>query len=280
MIKLVKMDESGPAYKGGNFVMFGLMIDAADFVRTDSVLGEVFSSIASEYKLDDDEFKSKYIVDMNIEEKQKILTRICNKILSEEMTIFGVAISTKYHQEDKTLKKENDIPDLNYWTLCSIYNCAMVQKWIEREVNSSSCYAIMFSDYYKSIRRTAVVLHKNAPWFDGLYQRTQASLTDARRFDRIMDRTIFPEDSQNSPIVQAADAVCHIYRSYLDILDERLDKNYKYMDCEGRKSWEDDRKVYKSLVDILDKRREYIGTPPDTECVDYFRSIKSNNWEL
>ena len=280
MAKLVKMDESGPTREGSDFVMFGLMIDAADFVRTDSILRDMFCSIDSEYGINKGEFKSEYISGMNIEKKQKILARICDIILSEEMTIFGIAISTEYHQKDKTLKKRNDIPDLNYWTLCSIYNCAMVQKWIEREEGKNSCYAIMFSDYYKSIRRTAVVLHKNAPWFDGLYQRQQASLTDASRFDRIMDRTVFPEDSQNSPIVQAADAVCHIYRRYLDILDEKLDKNYKYMDCDGRKSWENERKVYKDLVDILDSRREYIGTPPDTECVDYFRSIKSKNWAL
>ena len=260
--------------------MFGLMIDAADFVRTDSTLRKMFSSIDSGYGINKGEFKSEYISDINIEEKQKILTRICDVILSEEMTIFGIAISIKCYQKDKTTKKASNISDLNHWTLCSIYNCAMVQKWIEREEDESSCYAIMFSDYYKSNRRTAVVLHKNAPWFDGLYQRQQASLTNAGRFDRIMDRTVFIEDSQNSPIVQAADAVCHIYRRYLDILDEKLDKNYKYMDCDGRKSWENEHKVYKDLVDILDSRREYIGTPPDTECVDYFRSIKSKNWDL
>lgn len=284
MTKFVKMDESGPAYKGGNFVMFGLMIDAVDFLRIDSSFRKIFSGIATEYSLQKDEFKSKNINRMHLKQKEEILTKICDTILAEDIRIFGIAISMeKYDKDeikkrmryDETKKRMRNIDEPNHWTMCSIYNCAMIQKWIERK-EKKSCYTVVFSDDHSSVFNVARMLHEYAPWFDGLYQKQRDSRNDENRFDRIMDKTVFPEESQNSPIIQAVDAVCHIYRRNLDLLDEE----YQNKSHKERKRMDNESKLYKRLVEVLEARRERIDNPPDTECVDYFQSIKCSNWAL
>lgn len=283
MTKIVKMDESGPAKKDwvdgmhDNFAMFGLMIDAENFVEMDNKFREIFSLIVRDYKFINNEFHSKNM-DKNISKRRKILSKICNEILSNDIKIFGIVISMKEYKNRNVKKRiKLNAPDVNHWILCSIYNCAMIQKWINIK-EKDSCRAVVFSDSHSSIKNFRKTLDKFAPWFDGLYQTQRGNIDEEHRFDKIIDRKVFSDRSSDSSIIQAADAVCHIYRNYFDLLEEK--KEYKDENCDGYRKWKYEFDVYKCLVEMLEEKRENIGKHVDTNCVEYYETIKCDNWVL
>lgn len=284
MTKIIKMDESGPANKVGNqgkhdsYAMFGLMIDAEDFVEIDTRFKEIFSPVVKKYKFKHNEFQSRKMGAMKKREKREILSKICKEILSNDIKIFGIVISMEQYKKKNTNKmRKLDAPRVNEWLICSIYNCAVIQKWIERE-EKSSCFAIVFSDHHFAIKNFAEELNKHEHWFDGLYQTKKTPLKHEDRFDRIIDKRVFADRSRNSPVIQAVDVVCHIYRHYFDLLEEGED--YKDENCNSYKKWKYEYNLYKCFFEMLEEKRENIGTTLDTNCVEYYEIIKCDNWVL
>lgn len=283
MTKIVKMDESGPAKKAygsgmhDNFVMLGLMIDAEDYVEIDIRFKEIFSLIVKDYKFKNNEFHSKNM-DKNISKRRKILSKICDEILSNDIKVFGIVISMEEY-ENKNVKKTKTLkaPDVSHWILCSIYNCSMIQKWINLK-EKGSCRAIVFSDSHSSIKNFRKTLDKFAPWFDGLYQTQRGNIDEEHRFDRIIDKKVFSDRSSDSSIIQAADAVCHIYRHYFDLLEEG--KEHKDENHDSYRNWKYEFNLYKCFVAMLEEKREKIGKHVDTNCVEYYETIKCDNWVL
>lgn len=286
MTKIVKMDESGPAKKANgsgmhdNFVMFGLMIDAESYVEIDIRFKEILSLIVKDYKFKNNEFHSKNM-DKDISKRKKILSKICDEISLKDIKIFGIVISMKKY-ENRNVEKMKKLKghNVNHWILCSIYNCAMIQKWIESK-GKDSCRAIVFSDSHSSIKNFRRTLDRSSPWFDGLYQTRRGNIDDEHRFDRILDKKVFSDRSSDSSIIQVADAVCHIYRNYFDLLEE--EKEYKDENCDGYRKWKYEYNLYKCLVEMLEEKREkrgHTGKYVDTKCVEYYESIKCDKWTL
>lgn len=118
-------------------------------------------------------------------------------------------------------------------------------------------------------------LYSCNPWYDGLYmqqrkirgKRTWQPRKPADRFDQIIN-TAFGIKSNNSSLVQVADAMSYVYRRHLELLS----KSEKYPG---------ERKFIEELVSTMDDRRKPIGNvPPDTPCINFYQQIKHPSWKL
>ena len=70
-----------------------------------------------------------------------------------------------------------------------------------------------------------------------------------------------------SSLVQVADAICYVYRRFLEL---------KSADEE----WEGEEDYYVGLVAKLEPAREKLGRYPDTQCTRFYEKAKHTEWKL
>ena len=84
--------------------------------------------------------------------------------------------------------------------------------------------------------------------------------------DHIVDRKFYEVDSTMSLHVQAADALCYVYRRYLDMWD-------------GEERWDGERTYINKLVSILDEKRYMLESPNNLKCAKLFKAIEHRGWK-
>jgi len=116
-------------------------------------------------------------------------------------------------------------------------------------------------------------IHAKNPWFDGLYQvrnnkksRDWKALKEKDRFDQIIN-TPFAVKSNHSTLIQVADAICYVYRRYLEL--------------KTTQNSSEDLDYYTELFQILENSRVKLGQCPiNNECLKFYRMIKHCEWSL
>ncbi len=278
-MKFAYIDESGSTDEGDVFVMSGLLVDAyrlrAQTKTFDDILGEFLRKHPSAPK----ELKTKkFIMGKNRwskvphDERKEFLKEMC-ELAAQVADIYGFAMSFSAFRESCCVA-EYELPIKHYWPLSGMFLCSLIQKNAKKMDKNKGLTVLIFDDNKRHMPEVSDQLYQTDSWFDALYKTSKKirgkqqwkEIKSSERFDHIIN-TAFAIKSEHSSLIQVADAICYVYRRWLELFSEKE----QYV---GEKDF------YQSLVEILDKKRKYIGRPPRASCVSFYTAIKHPNWKL
>lgn len=279
-MKFAYVDESGDSGEGDVFVMAGLLIDAYRLRKYTSSFDQALSTFLAKHPAAPKELKTKAFINgkggwssVPPDDRKKFLADMCD-LASEVSKIYGFGMS--FHALDQACASGNFTPPcaVNYWALNGMFISGLIQKKLQGQLNNKGLTVLIFDDNKAHMPKVSDGLYLADPWFDGLYQQTMKvkgksqwqPLTQHERFDHIIN-TAFAIKSQHSSLVQVADAVCYVYRRYLELATQP-------------EAYPGEQAFYVGLVAKLDTKRERLGRTPKTECVDFYNTIKHPAWEI
>ena len=286
-MKFLHADESGEISHTDVFVMGGLMVGARSFIKTSNEFDRILASGANGNK---NEFKASEFMmrckdGKNTDEcnkRQKFLEKICRRAVSKGRSIYCLALS--FSAVASLLQSSGDKrhPNDAAWHESGMFICSLVQQKMQRlQKGAGRTFAIFDSsrrvwplsealqDSYKS----------NNPYlaaqYDGLHQifnphQVSPPLSQQDRFNQIMNKTVFPVRSEQSALLQVADAICYVYRRHLELTDSNEIEN-----------WNGERNYYRSLFGILERGRMKLGVRAHkTERVRFFEAARHPHMTL
>lgn len=277
-MKFVYVDESGERNHSAVFVMCGLVIDAYRLRKKTEEFDQLLSSIHNQHPGDVTDFKtSKFMRGKGgwrfIEESERkiILRKICELAVSRGDKIIGLALS--FPAMESAIKTYVTPPKSHHWQLAAMFIASRIQKEMQREKNIRKGLALLIMDDNKTqMSLLSSELHARRKWYDGLYEvqrknKGWMSRTRDNRFDKIIN-TAFAIKSDHATLIQVADAICYVYRRYLELTSME-------------EEWNGERNFYTELFQLLESARHKLGRcPPERQCIGFFEAAKHDEWEL
>ena len=151
-----------------------------------------------------------------------------------------------------------------------MYICSLVQNKMQYLEGDRGRTFVNF-DYNKMIEYVNDEINSGANIYDDICLAVDANGNSTSSvfshsndpFGLIADKTVYEVDSENSSLVQMADTICYVYRRYLEIKSTKESNEKRY---------------YRSLFDTLEKRRQKLGSIPESECLRAYNAMKHRNW--
>ena len=279
-MKFIYVDESGSRDEGDVFVTIGIMVDAYKLRKKTADFDAQLEVLFDRHPGARTELKTKRFINgrggwrhIDAQERKEFLTDICELAVGNGGRVYGLAIS--YAAFDTTIEADYGHPfGDNYWLSGALFTGCLVQKQMQTVTNRKGLTVVIMDDNKSEMPAFSDALYGASPWFDGLYQqqkRRRGNLrwqprTENDRFDHIIN-TAFAIKSNQSSLIQVADAISYVYRRHLEL-------------TVGAEAWVGERIYYKSLFDILEPQREKLGRCPDAACRAFYRAAKHPEWEL
>ena len=271
---LVYVDESGSDTHQSALVMCGLVVEDRDMAKTADEFGAILSRVSPKGFYDTDELKTHKLMagvgkwkKVTLDVRKRILRNICRLAVSNGKKIVCVAVS--YERLKTKLEKDNTRGLLRHaWIFSGMFICSLVRFWHHR-VKESAKYKIVLFDNHNWVNSLNKILQEKDPWYEGLKDIVEFDGEGKEIPDYIMGNKVIALDSKNSPHIQIADAVSFVYRRYLEL--ENMDTV---------EQWDGEREYYRELFDMLEPNRIKIGKNLNTDCYNFYESIRHLNLDL
>jgi Protein of unknown function (DUF3800) len=161
----------------------------------------------------------------------------------------------------------------SHWLGTALFVAALLQKKMQDRGNKGPTVLIC-DDNKQGMDRLADALFEGNPWFDPIYQPRRKirgkivwqSLTAEQRFDHIVN-CAFAVKSEHSSLIQAADAVCYIFRRHIELRKEK-------------EAWKGEQSYFSGLSDKLERKRETLGQTAGGSCIDFYTAACHPEWRL
>ena len=278
-MKFIYIDESGSPNEGDVFVMCGLMVDAYKLRKKTADFDKLLSNFLAKHPGNNTELKTIKLINgkggwgkVEPNSRKEFLKDICKLAVAKGGRLFGIGLSFKALKDAQEANYLHPF-DKNYWLAGSMFTCSIVQKKMQNEKNNKGHTVVIMDDNKVEMPKLSDNLYQAEAWYDGLYQlrkkrgnNSWLPRNNSNRFDNIIN-TAFAIKSHHSSLIQVADAICYIYRRFLELKS-----------CDER--WRGERKYYQSLIEILEPHRERLGYSPDSPCVNFFKMSKHTAWNL
>lgn len=279
-MKFIYVDESGARDQGDVFIMCGLMVDAYKLRKKTEDFDHMLAAMFARHPGTRNDLKTSRFINggggwrnVPADERKNFLTDLCNLAVDNGGKIFGIGMS--FAAFDAAIAAGHGHPfGNNYWLAGATFTACLVQKRMQGVKNSKGLTVVIMDDNKAGMPSLSETIHQADPWFDSLYQvqtkRRGKTIWDTRndndRFDHIVD-TAFAVKSDHSSLVQVADAICYVYRRYIELKTVA-------------EAWVGEQAYYAGLVQRLERSREKIGRIPDLPSVRFFEQAKHGEWEL
>ena len=276
-------DHEDTAAKGDAFVMCGLMLNVEAFFETAVAFDKIFASMHKSKFINKSEFKSNKFwggsrerIEQNQKahnEKKKKFRNFCIDISEMNIEIFAVGISIKKIAEmgiTKGHSKESIARILG-----GIFISDLIQEKTANAINRNHERTLVIFDEHYTNANIDEILREDVSLQDWINQTVKTNDAEPSEFiaasmgsaDHIVDQKFYEVNSTMSPHVQAADALCFVYRRYLDMWD-------------GEERWDGERTYINKLVSILDEKRYMLKSPNNLKCAKLFKAIEHRGWKV
>jgi hypothetical protein len=279
-MKFIYVDESGARDQGDVFTMCGLMVDAYKLRKKTADFDQKLEAIFAKHPGTRGDLKTKRFINgagawnqVPAQERKDFLRDICQLAVANGGKVYGVAFS--YDRFDAAIAAGHGHPFAgSYWIAGAMFVSALVQKKMQSVAKAKGLTVFIMDDNKQEMANLSNGLYKCHDWYDGLYQcrgrKHGKSVWLARkpkdRFDQIIN-TAFAIKSNHSSLVQVADALCWIYRRYLELKAQA-------------EAYPGEQIYYQDLVDILEPQRERLGNCPTEPCVAFYQASRHQNWSI
>ena len=288
-MKFLHSDESGVPSHTGVFVMGGIMVDARSLIKTSNEFDQMLANTLGYTSGSRKELKtSKFMMACRDEKntaecnkRRNFLEKICRHAVSRGRSIYCIALS--FTAVESLQRSDDERHPLDAaWHESGMFICSLVQSKMQRLKNGEGRTFVIF-DSSRRVWPLSDALQdsgeSNSPYlaaqYDGLHRISKSSqvappLSQQDRFNRIMNKTVFPVRSEQSSLVQVADAICYVYRRHLELTD-----------LNEKENWNGERNYYRSLFDILERGRMKLETNArKTERVRFFEAARHPHMTL
>ena len=280
-MKFIYVDESGGRETGDIFVMCGLMVDAYKLRKITADVSEHLTQLFDKHPGENFELKTNKFIEgkggwknVDMTERKEQLRSLIDNALQSGAEVYAIGIS--FDSFDKEMKMGSLQPfGKSYWVGAAMFISARVQRQMQGHARNKGHTVFIVDDNKQETSKLSDELFRSDPWYDGLYQ-IQVNVRKKRkwiprkandRFDQIIN-TAFGIKSNNSTLIQVADAMSYVYRRHLELQN-------------GQEKYTDEKSFIDQLVSIMDWRRKTVGlVPPDTPSVEFYHRIKHPNWKL
>ena len=275
-MEFIYIDESYDGSKGDVFVMFGLMVNAFRLRKKTNDMKKLLDSISDLRPSKMKELKTSRFINgkdgwsaVDPKVRNQHLKEICEISVAKGDFVVGIAMSKK---EIKSALKAYHPPFLKeeQWLASAMYIVCLIQKNMQDKPRNKGNTVCIVDDQKRGLSYLCDELNKCDSWYDGLYQKKRNKKWVARklndRFNQIINSP-FAIDSKHSSLVQAADAICYVYRRHLELLS-----------C--GEQWPGERSYYTELFKILESARIKLGQCPDSACTKFYEAVKYPGWKL
>ena len=270
------------AAKGDAFVMCGLMLNVEAFFKTAAAFDRIFASMHKSKFINKSEFKSskfwggsKERVEQNQkvhDEKKKKFRKFCDDVSEMNVEIFAVGISIEKIAKMEIAKGHSKESIARI--LGGIFISDLIQEKAANAINGDHERTLVIFDEHYTNANIGEILREDVSLQDWINQTVKANNAEPSEFtaasigsaDHIVDRKFYEVDSTMSLHVQAADALCYVYRRYLDMWD-------------GKERWDGERTYINKLVGVLDQKRYMLKSPDNLKCVELFKAIEHRGWK-
>jgi hypothetical protein len=278
-MKFAYVDESGDRDQGDVFVMAGVLVDAYRLRKYTARFDAMIKAFLAKHPGAPKELKTKNFINgdggwskVDPEERKKFLSQICS-LVAECGKVFSIAFSFSRFSKAAQGSSGQPFGD-NYWLGAALFVAALVQKRMQTERGNKGLTVFICDDNKQGMASLADALYLGDSWFDPIYQRSVKrrgetvweDVADDQRFDQIVN-CAFAIKSQHSSLVQVADAVCYVYRRYLELKSES-------------EAWSGEKKYFSELVGKLETRREGLGRTPGGSCIEFYKAACHGEWSL
>ena len=269
------------AAKGDAFVMCALMLDVEAFFEATPILESIFASMEQKKFINKSEFKSTKFMggsrerieqDGNkLDMKKKIFTKFCRNIATMDVDIFAVGVSVS--KIEKIQKTNGFSKDHIARIFSGIFISDLIQEKTKNATNRDHERTLVILDHHPTNADISSILNGDVSLQDWVSRATKMNDGKASKLitasmgstDHIVDQTFYNVRSELSRHVQATDALCYVYRRYLDMWD-------------GDERWGGERTYINQLVGTLDKKRYMLKSAKNLKCAKLFDSIKHRGW--
>ncbi len=278
-MKFLYVDESGDESQGDIFVMTGILIDAVRLPKHTKIFDEKVASILAQSPRNPSEIKTKQLISgknkwegVDPELRKALLAAFVTQAL-EFSKIYALALSFDAFKKAVQEYEEN-IPFRQYWPGAAMFILALLQKKMLTAKRNKGLTVVIFDRNPKGMSIISDYLHAADAWFDPIYQRRRKfrgknkweEVPEKERFSQIVNST-FSTMSEHSSFIQVADAISYLYRWHLELID-------------AEEKWSGEQDYLNGLVEKLEKNREKLGRTANGQCVDFYRKVKCENWNL
>lgn len=280
-MKFIYVDESGGSDQSDVFVMCGLMVDAYKLRKKTADVAERLNELALMKPSDEFELKTKNFLEgkrgwnkIDGLTRQKIISNLIEGALEGGSEIFAIGVS--FEKYKRAMETDVDLPFCNnYWVGAAMFIISLIQKKMQAKKDNKGHTVFIVDDNKTGTTKLSDALYRCDPWFDGLYQQRKkvrnkqvwVSRNQDDRFDQIIN-TAFGIKSNNSSLVQVADAMSYVYRRHLELQNDQ-------------EKYDGEKQYFSQLVGTMDNKRAKIGiVPKDARCVKFYRKITHPNWQL
>lgn len=271
---LVYVDESGSDSLQTALVMCGLVVEDRDMVKTADEFGAMLARVSPQGPYDTDELKTHKLMagvgkwkKVTLEIRKRILRNICRLAVSDGKKIVGIAVS--YERLKMETEKEDSGGLLCHaWTSSGMFLCSLL-RYRHRGVKENAKYKIVLFDNHNWISRLNKMLQEKSPWYEGLNDTIEVNGEGKKINDYIIGNRVISLESRNSAHIQIADAVSFVYRRYLELRNK-----------DAVERWDNERDYYEELFNMLEQNRIKIGKKLNTDCYNFYESIRHLGLEL
>ena len=276
-MKFLYVDESGDNSQGDIFVMTGILVDATRLTKHTKIFDEKVDSILEQSPKNPCEIKTKQLIGgknkwkgVNPGVRKALLEAFVTQAL-EFSKIYAIALSLSAFRE---ASQKKDIPFNGHWAGAAMFLLALLQKKMLTVKRNKGLTVVIFDDNPKGMSVVSQCLHAADAWFDPIYQQRKKirrknvwkEIPARERFSMIVNST-FSTMSEHSSFIQVVDAISYVYRRHLELIGIQ-------------EEWQGEKDYFNSLVSKLEENREKLGRTANGQCIDFYRQVKCENWNL
>ena len=278
-MKFLYVDESGDESQGDIFVMTGILIDAVRLPKHTKIFDEKVASILAQSPRNPNEIKTKQLIcgkkkweGVDPELRKILLAAFVTQAL-EFSKIYAFALSfDAFKKAVQEYEYKKDIPFTEYWAGAAMFILALLQKKMLTEKRNKGLTVVIFDENPKGMSTVSSSLHVADAWFDPIYQQKDKNrnrwrkVPEKERFSQVVN-SAFSTMSEHSSFIQVADAISYLYRWHLELID-------------AEEKWSGEKDYLNGLVEKLEKKRQKLGRTASGQCIDFYRRVKCENWNL
>ena len=158
-----------------------------------------------------------------IHQRRQALRKICELACGSGNQIYGFALPKSML---KSAIKQNKPPTKkdSHWQISAMFIASVVQKKMQKLDKNKGHTVLVVDDNSREMSHFQDEIHDKNKWFDGIYEvrrktgrKNWMPRNDNNRFNQIIN-TPFAVKSNHSTLIQVADAICYVYRKYLELI--------------------------------------------------------------
>jgi len=278
-MKYIYIDESQAGGEGDVFTMCGLMVDAHNIHTKIAGFEAKLNSLFAMHPGEKLELKTSSFINgkkgwrnINLDERKRFLTEICQLVVDNKGSVFAIGLSLKSFKD--ACSNDHGQPFSGHWQASALFISCLVQKKMQGKLRRKGNTNVFIDNNPKEIADFQDALDTKDKWFDGLYRgkvkrrgkKYCVPSDPSDRFDQILN-TASPIKSDYSVLIQVADAICYVYRRYLELQT-------------ASEEWPGERVYYEGLVRILEPCRQKIGHCPSEPSCKFYKESCHKSWRL